>query len=106
MVYHVVVAFGKDREYTYRFTDSDLARQTAEEARRWFDREFLDLECEVSTRVGKVLVIDKILNVAKCGGEARFAERKQWAEEFAHNAALVLGRDTIRVDLASYSLGY
>lgn len=106
MVYHVVVAFGKDREYTYRFGDAEFAGRNVEDARRWFDREFDDLGCEPTNRVGKVLVIDKILNVARCGGESRFSERKRWAEDFARNAALVLGRDMIRVDLASFSIGY
>ena len=40
--------------------DAELAGRTPDEARRWFDKEFTDLECEPSNPVGKVLIIDKI----------------------------------------------
>jgi hypothetical protein len=83
-----------------------LAGQTAEQARRWFDTEFNSLECEPSNPVGKVLIIDKILNVAKYGGEQRFKDKKEWSRQFARNAALALARDTIRVDVAEFSIGY
>lgn len=106
MVYNVKVVFGKDREYDYVFHDADLAGTTAEAARHWFDREFDTLECEPSNPVGKVLIIDKILNVAKYGGEQRFSDRKEWAQGFARNAAAALGRDTIRVDVVDFSIGY
>ena len=106
MVYNVKVVFGKDREYDYVLHDSELAGSSAEAARHWFDREFAVLECEPSNPVGKVLIIDKILNVAKYGGEQRFIDKKEWAGQFAHNAALALGRDTIRVDVAEFSIGY
>jgi hypothetical protein len=106
MVHHVTVLFGKGREYEFQFADSDLAGQTAEQARRWFDTEFNSLECEPSNPVGKVLIIDKILNVAKYGGEQRFKDKKEWSRQFARNAALALARDTIRVDVAEFSIGY
>ncbi len=106
MFYHVNVVFGKDREYTYKFSDSELAGRSAEEARRWFDKEFNELDCAPTNPVGKVLVIDKILNVAKAGGEQRFNEGKTWAREFAHYAALALGRDTITVDVPGDSINY
>ena len=58
MLYHVTVSFGKDKEYRFEFLPSDLAEGSAEEARRWFDKEFSDLKCEPSSRMGKVLIID------------------------------------------------
>ena len=75
-------------------------------ARRWFDNEFSVLECEPSNPMGKVLILDKILNVAKYGGEQRFFDGKEWAKTFARNAALALGRDTVKVDLVDFSIGY
>ena len=106
MVYSVKVVFGKDREYEYAFHESDLSGTTAESARQWFDKEFEVLECEPSNPVGKVLIIDKILNVAQYGGEERFSGQKEWALRFARNTALALGRDTICVDLPEFSIGY
>jgi len=106
MIYHVIVTFGKDKQYEFKMPDTELAGRTAEEARRWFDKEFTDLECEPTNPVGKVLIIDKILSVARYGGESRFLEGKGWAQEFARQAAVALGRDTIRVDVASFSISY
>lgn len=106
MIYHVNVVFGKDREYKYQFSDGDLAGMTAEQARRWFDNEFASLECEPTNPMGKVLILDKILNVAKYGGEQRFVDGKGWARDFARQAALSLGRDTVKIDLVEFSIGY
>ena len=106
MVYHVIVSFGKDKHYQYQFTPADLAESSPEEARRWFDKEFVDLKCEPSNRMGKVLIIDKILNIARYGGEQRFADGKAWAVQFARYTALALGRDTIRIDVEAFNIGY
>ena len=106
MLYHVTVSFGKDKEYPFKFSQSDLAESSPEEARRWFDKEFADLKCEPSSRMGKVLIIDKILNIARCGGEQRFIDGKMWATQFARYTALALGRDTILVDVEAFTIGY
>jgi hypothetical protein len=106
MVYHVMVSFSKEKQYEFKLADTELAGRNAEDARRWFDKEFTDLECEPSNPVGKVLIIDKILSVARYAGEDRFADGKGWAHEFVRNAALALGRDTIRVDVATFSISY
>lgn len=107
MNYFVAVSFGKDSVYEYRLSDSELAGRSVEEARRWFDKEFADLDCEPSNPVGKVLIIDKILSVARSAGEARFsAARAGWAQDFVRNTALALGRDTVRIDIAAFSISY
>ncbi len=106
MVYHIIVSFGRERQYEFKFSQSELAAGSPEEARRWFDKEFADLECEPSNPMGKVLIIDKILNVARYGGEQRFVEGKDWALRFARYTALALGRDTVRIDVAAFNIGY
>jgi hypothetical protein len=106
MIYNVTVAFGKDREHRFAFPETELSGLTADQARRWFDNEFNANECEPTNPMGKVLIIDKILHVAHAVGEQRFADRKAWAEQFVRNAALALGRDTIRVDVADFAIGY
>jgi hypothetical protein len=106
MLYHVTVVFAKDKQYEFKLSDSDLSGRNADEARRWFDREFTDLECEPSNPVGKVLIIDKILSVARYAGEGRFVDGSGWAHDFVRHTALALGRDTIRVDVANFSISY
>ena len=106
MIYHVIVSFARDRRYAFAFSAADLADGSPEEARRWFDKEYADLGCEPDSRVGKVLIIDKILSIAGKGGEQRFVDGKTWATQFARYTALALGRDTVRIDLEAFCLSY
>jgi hypothetical protein len=102
----VTVSFGPAREYEFRFSSSGVVGQGQDAARQWFEREFLALECDLPTPIGKVLLADRILSVAKYAGERRFKEDHTWSEQFAKNAAAVLDRDAVRVDVANYTLGY
>lgn len=102
MQHHVIVSFGKDKEFEFRLSGSGQG----DEARQWFDREFVALECDVATPTGKILAVDRILSVAKYAGETRFREHAAWAEQFARNTAAILGRELIRVDVEHYSIGY
>ena len=106
MVYHVTVSFGKNKEYLFKFSQDDLAGNSPEEARRWLDKEYSELKCEPTNPMGKVLIIDKILDVARHGGEQRFIDGKSWATQFARCVALTLARDTVRVDIDAFSIGY
>ena len=106
MFYYVTVVFGKDREYQYKLSEVELAETSPEEARRWFDREFAELKKDPVNPVGKVLIIDKILSIAKHGGEQRFVDGKDWAKQFARYTALALARDSVRVDVEVFHIGY
>ena len=50
--------------------------------------------------MGKVLVLDMILNVAKYGGEQHFRDESDWARRFAIMTAAALNRPVVRVDVA------
>ena len=91
---------------SHKFSQSELAESTPEEARRWFDKEYADMKCEPANPMGKVLIIDKILEVARQGGVQRFIDGKSWATQFARYTALTLARDTIRVDVEGFKIGY
>lgn len=106
MFFYVTVVFGKDREYQYKLSEAELADGSPEEARRWFDREFSEARTDPVNPVGKVLIIDKILDVARAGGERRFADGQNWAAKFARCTALALGREMVRVDVPAYSISY
>ena len=103
---NVIVLFGKDKEFDYKLTADDLAGYTGEQARKWFDREFQELECDVTSPMGKVLLVDRILSVARYSGERRFREHPDWAVQFARNAAVMMGREVIRVDVEKQTIEY
>ena len=102
----VIVSFGKGGEFEFKLSAADVSRQSADDARQWFDREFVALECDVASPIGKVLSADRVLSVAKYSGAQRFCDEQEWAEEFARNAAALLGRQVIRVDVPNYTVGY
>ena len=102
MQHHIIVSFGRDKDFEYRV----IGGTPADEARQWFSREFEALECDVASPTGKILAVDRILSVAKYAGEGRFRDQIAWAEAFARNTAALLGRDLIRVDVENYSIGY
>lgn len=105
MQYHVIVSFSKDKQFEYKFSVNTIGA-TADDARMWFDREYKELGCDVVTPTGKVLIVDRILSVAKYAGADRFQNQTTWAEMFAKYVAMILGRDVIRVDVSTYSIGY
>ncbi len=102
MQHHVIIAFGRDKEFEFKL----IGGAPADEARKWFDHEFTALECDVATPTGKILAVDRILSVAKYAGEGRFRDQRTWAEQFAKYTAALLGRELIRVDVEHYSIGY
>lgn len=58
-----------------------------------------------SNPVGQVLILDVILNVAKYGGENRFAQGSDWAHQFVRCVARVLDRPSIRIDVPGFVVG-
>jgi hypothetical protein len=103
---HVIVSFGEGKRYEYRLTADDVAGIAPDQARRWFDRQFEELECDVPTPMGKVLMVDRILSVARYAGEPRFRDRADWAEQFARYAAVMTGREVLRVDVEKNAISY
>ena len=105
MPYTVTVVFGTNREYEFSLHDTDVAGTTKDQARSWLAKEFEDLECTPSNPMGKVLVLDMILNVAKYGGEGRFEQGTEWARKFAIVTAAALDRPAIKVDVGAFVVG-
>lgn len=104
--HQVTVSFGKGDDFEFKIASDDVAKRSMDEARQWFDREFIALECDVASPIGKVLSADRVLSVAKYSGVRRFRDEHAWAEEFARNTASLLGREYVRVDIPNYTVGY
>jgi hypothetical protein len=79
--HRVVVSFGADREVNAVF-QADPAALDAAAARAWFDREFVALEADVPSPIGKVLNADRVLAVARYAGERRFRNDAAWADAY------------------------
>lgn len=105
MAYQVTVAFGRGKEYEIHVLDSDLIGLTRDRAELWLDDEWIELDCQPFNPVGKLLLLDRILGVAKYGGEKRFAQSGEWARQYARCVALLLDRPATRVDVAGLTVG-
>ncbi|WP_374263254.1 hypothetical protein [Zoogloea sp.] len=104
-MYTVTVVFRADREYEFHVHGEDIAELTKTSAQAWLHQEFEDLECTPSNPMGKVLILDVILNVAKYGGEPRFAQGGPWARSYAACVAVALDRPSVRVDVPGFVVG-
>lgn len=76
-----------------------------EAARRWLDDQFVALECEPLRGSGKVLLADKLIQVAAGAGPAGFADAA-WALDYARAAAGALSKALIRVDVPQQAVSY
>jgi hypothetical protein len=101
----IIVAFGQANTYDFRVTDGELSGATDDSAQRWLDEQWAELECEPVRPSGKVLLFDKILGVARHGGQGRFAENGPWARTFARHVALLVRRPVVVVDVADNRVG-
>lgn len=97
----VRVKFSATQDYELLVSDADIGTGNSQSARAWLDEQFVEQECDPPNPTGKTLIMDKIIAVAGAMGPKPFAERSQWACEFACNTALALSaQSNITIDLA------
>src|SRR3970282_3036099 len=96
----VIVAFARDREFELRLTAGDAPLPSAQDGDQWLSQQFEELGCTPRSLVGKVLVLDKVLEVAREAGGKRFAGDIAWAERYARAVLATLNRENVRVDIA------
>ncbi len=94
-----MISFGANREYSFAVHEQDIQDISKADARDWLANEFEELECVPSNPVGKILLLDMVLNVAKYGGEERFKAHDEWAQHFAKVVAVALKRSVIHIDI-------
>jgi len=102
---NVIVSFARGREYELRITAGDKPLPPAQEGELWLSQQFDELDCTPRSMVGKVLILDKVIEVARAAGEKRFAADIAWAECYARAVLAALDRKTVRVDIAQNTVG-
>lgn len=105
MSYTVTVSFGTEREYEFHIVGDQVPGISHDEARAWLHGQFEALECEPRNPVGKLLLLDVILDVAKYTGEKHFKEKDAWADAFVRRVAAALDRPVILVDVENLKVG-
>jgi len=103
---HVTVVAESGERYEFELQDADLAGLDARQAQEWLGREFEAAGCVPTNPVGKLLMADKILCLAKTQKEAAYAEPSPWVRQLVRMAAAAIGRAVLTIDLGAHSLGY
>ena len=94
-----------DAEHEWHMDIYRLPPMGHEEARRWLDAQFMDLDGEPLRPSGKVLLADKVLVVAREAGLRRLQDT-QWREDYARAVHAALARPLIHVDVPAMSVSY
>ncbi|MFG6468573.1 hypothetical protein [Roseateles sp. BYS87W] len=76
-----------------------------EAARRWLDEQFVRMECEPLRGSGKVLLADKVIQVAAGAGPSGFADAA-WALDYARAVSGALSKALVKVDVARQAVSY
>ena len=76
-----------------------------EAARRWLDEQFVRMECEPLRGSGKVLLADKVIQVAAGAGPAGFADAA-WALDYARAVSGALSKALVKVDVPRQAVSY
>jgi len=101
----VIVSFARDRDYELRITAGDPPLPTEQEGDLWLSRQFEEFGCTPRSMVGKVLALDKVLEIARAAGEKRFASDIAWTEAYARAVLATLKRKVVRVDVGENTVG-
>ena len=102
---HSLVRITQDAQTEWRF---DLDHQPAmdnAQARAWLDEQFTALDCEPLRPTGKLLLVDKVLVVARDAGPRRLND-PDWGMAFARAASATLAKPLVHIDLAAMTVSY
>lgn len=91
------------QEFVHDFDSAEA--MSNEDGRRWLDQEFLRLDCEPLRASGKVLIVDKVVVVAKAAG-AQLLGDAQWLAQFARASVGAVGRPTVVVNTKAMTASF
>jgi hypothetical protein len=103
---HITVNLSNGDSHEFELSDADLAGMDARQAQDWLGREFEAAGCVPTNPVGKLLLADKVLVLARTQPEQGFAQPTPWVRDYLRATACAIGRAVITIDLAKHSLGY
>jgi hypothetical protein len=102
---HSEVSVTLSSQQEFRVDLEGAPPMASDEARRWLDAQFTQLDCEPLRASGKVLLADKVLTVARAAGASLLAD-PQWLREFARASSAALAKPVVRVDIPSMAVSF
>lgn len=102
---YVSVSFGPHADYQFQLNPAETADLSREEARAWLQGEFQRLGCTPTNPVGKLLVLEMVLEIARAIGQEGFGAQPEWARRFAIASLIALDRASLIVDVQGATVG-
>jgi len=106
MACHLSVVFADGEQLDYELSDTDVGGMDVAAAQDWLDREYEAAGCVPSNPVGKLLMADKIVSLAKSQSRRAFSPPSAWVKDFLRATAVALERPLIRIDVGQHTLGF
>lgn len=106
MTSHVTVVLASGERVEFEISDQELAGFDHRAAHDWLGREYEAAGCVPTNPMGKLLLADKVVSLARSRPERMFTEPDAWTSTFLRAAVQAIERPVITIDLANNSLGY
>jgi hypothetical protein len=106
MTCRLSVVFADGEQIDYDLSDAELAGMTVSEAHEWLDREYETAGCTPSNPVGKLLMADKVVSLAKSQSRRSFDPPTPWVKGFLRATAVALERPLVIIDFGRHTLGF
>lgn len=106
MASHVAVVFADGQRVDYELSDAEVARFDRVTAHEWLGEQFEIAGCVPSNPVGKLLMADRIVGLAKEQSRRDFDPPTPWLKDFLAATAAALQTPVVTIDLGSDSIGY
>ncbi len=97
------VVLDDGQEFVHDFDSAEALSN--EDGRRWLDQEFVRMECEPLRASGKVLIVDKVVSVAKAAGAAQLGNAV-WLAQYAAASIGAVGRPNLVVDTKAMTVAF
>jgi hypothetical protein len=106
MACEIVFVLTDGDRYEFQLHDADLAGCNKRLADDWLGREFEAAGCEPSNPMGKLILADKVLQLARTIPARALAEPTPWLQDYLRSVACALERPVVSIDLKESKLGY
>jgi hypothetical protein len=103
---HVTVVLANGERIEFEIADKEVAALEHRAAHDWLGREYEAAGCVPTNPMGKLLLADKVLSLARSRPERAFTEPDAWTQAFLRAALRAIERPVLTIDLGNNSLGY
>lgn len=106
MACEIVFVLSDGDRYEFQLSDADLAGLDKRAADEWLGREFEAAGCEPANPMGKLILPDKVLQLARTVSAKSLAQPTPWLNDYLRAVACALGKPLVSIDLVEARLGY